>query len=173
MSLLNTIRVTALAAVLLFAAVPAPAKRQPLPPEPTVRITQPFQRVAIRQINYVPIGAQIEVVGYFSHKADETDSDLQVYLIDHKGGYVVVEAPRRFRSMKYFIRSLHVHRGEVVVARGTLTRQTDKPTKNYPAGWLEINPVESIARYEGPLPEDLHYVRVVHRLFGRTITEYK
>jgi hypothetical protein len=127
------------------------------------------QRVAIETIDSCPIGQDIEVVGYFSHKAGEIDGDLQVYLIDHKGSFVVVEAPRRFRDMKYFIRGLHLHRGELVVARGVLTRQHDKPTIKYRNGWMEIQPVEYIARYVGPKPDDLHYVRVAHRLFGRAV----
>ena len=167
------VMVTAFGAALLFVATPAPARRHRLPPDPTIVVTQPNQRVAIEQIQLAPVGSLIEVVGYFSHKAPETDGDLHLYLINHKGGFVVVEAPRRFRDMKYFIRSLHLHRGELVVARGTLTRQPDKPTKVYPAGWMELNPVADIGRYSGPLPDDLHYVRVVHRLFGRTHTEYK
>jgi hypothetical protein len=125
------------------------------------------QRVAIEKIDSAPIGQDVEVIGYFSHKSDEIDGDLQVYLIDHKGSFVVVEAPRRFRDMKYFIRGLHLHRGELVIARGVLTRQHDKPTIKYRNGWMEIQPVEYIARYSGPKPSDLRYVRVAHHLFGR------
>jgi hypothetical protein len=124
-------------------------------------------RVAIENIDRAPVNQPVEVVGYFSHKSDEIDGDLQVFLIDHKGSFVVVEAPRRFRAMKYFIRSLHLHRGELVIARGTLTRQHDKPTIKYRDGWMEVNPVLFIARYQGPKPPDLRYVRVAHRLFGR------
>jgi hypothetical protein len=128
--------------------------------------------VSIGSIDKAPVGEEIEVVGYFSHKSDEVDGDLQVWLIDHKGSFVVVEAPRRFRDMKYFIRGLRLHRGELVVATGVLTRQHDKPTINYPNGWMEIQPVDSIARYEGPEPTDLRYVRVAHHLFGRaTVTQ--
>ena len=121
----------------------------------------------IAAIDRAPIDREVEVVGYFSHKSDETDGDLQVFLIDHKGDFVVVEAPKRFRSMKYFIRGLHLHRGELVVARGVLTRQHDKPTIRYRDGWMEIQPVEYISRYAGSKPADLHYVRVAHHLFGR------
>ena len=127
------------------------------------------QRVAIEKIDAAPIGQEVEVVGYYSHKSGEIDGDLQVYLIDHKGSFVVVEAPRRFRDMKYFIRGLHLHRGELVVARGVLTRQHDKPTIKYRNGWMEIQPVDYIARYLGPKPADLHYVRVAHRLFGKAV----
>lgn len=132
----------------------------------------PATRVAIGDVGRTPVGEEIEVVGYFSHKSDEIDGDLQVWLIDHKGSFVVVEAPKRFRDMKYYIRGLRLHRGELVIARGVLTRQHDKPTVNYPNGWMEIQPVDSIARYEGPKPADLHYVRVAHHLFGRaTVTQ--
>ena len=127
----------------------------------------PYQRIAIGDLERVPIGSEIEVVGYFSHKSPEIDGDLEVFLIDHHGYFVVVEAPRRFKSMKYYIRSLHLHRNELVVARGVLTQQHDKPTTHYVNGWLEINPVETIARYDGPKPQDLHYLRVVHRMFGK------
>ena len=137
-------------------------------PAVTVAVTQAGQVVAIDQIDHVPVGADVTVIGYFSHKADETDGDLQVYLIDHRGSYVVVEAPRRFRPMKYYIRGLHFHRNDIVIARGTLTRQFDKPTERYPAGWMELNPVTSIAHYDGDLPQDLHYVQVRHHLFGKT-----
>lgn len=124
-------------------------------------------RVAIEKIDSSPVNQEVEVIGYFSHKSDEIDGDLQVYLIDHKGSFVVVEAPRRFRDMKYFIRGMHLHRGELVIARGVLTRQHDKPTIKYRNGWMEIQPVDFIARYTGPKPADLHYVRVAHHLFGR------
>ena len=128
-------------------------------------------RVPIERIELATVGREIEVVGYFSHKSDETDGDLQVWLIDHKGDFVVVEAPKRFRDMKYFIRSLRLHRGELVIARGVLTRQHDKPTIRYRDGWMEIQPVDFIARYEGPKPDDLHYVRVAHHLFSKaTVT---
>lgn len=127
----------------------------------------PYQRTPIAQLGRVPLGIEIEVVGYFSHKSPEVDGDLEVYLIDHRGQFVVVEAPRRFRDMKFYIRSLHLHRGELVVVRGILTQQRDKPTKHYVDGWFEIQPVETIARFTGPVPDDLHYVRVVHRMFGR------
>jgi hypothetical protein len=127
------------------------------------------QRVAIEAIDSAPVNQEVEVVGYFSHKSGEIDGDLQVYLIDHKGSFVVVEAPRRFRDMKYFIRGMHLHRGELVVARGVLTRQHDKPTIKYRNGWMEIQPVEYIARYIGTKPDDLHYIRVAHHLFGRAV----
>jgi hypothetical protein len=127
------------------------------------------QRVALENVDKAPVGQRIEVIGYFSHKSNEIDGDLQVYLIDHKGSFVVVEAPRRFRDMKYFIRGLRLHRGELVIARGVLTRQHDKPTIKYRNGWMEIQPVDYIARYEGPKPKDLHYVRVAHHLFGRAV----
>lgn len=126
-----------------------------------------YERVPISQLQHVRLGAAIEVVGYFSHLTQEIDGDLQIYLIDHHGQFVVVEAPHRFRPMKSFMRSLHLHRDEVVIARGLLTRQSDKPTKFYLDGWPEIQPVEAIARYSGALPDDLHYTRVVHRMFGR------
>jgi hypothetical protein len=75
--------------------------------------------------------------------------------------------------MKFFIRGLRLHRGELVVARGVLTRQHDKPTIKYRNGWFEIQPVDSIARYVGPMPDDLHYVQVKHHLFGRaTVTQH-
>ncbi|MDQ6780593.1 MAG: hypothetical protein M3Z37_05495 [Candidatus Eremiobacteraeota bacterium] len=127
----------------------------------------PYQRVPICDLTRVSVGDRIEVVGYFSHATNEIDGDLQVYLIDHHGQFVVVEAPRRFRDMKFFVRSLHLHRGELVVARGVLTRQADKPTKFYLEGWMEIQPVEMVARYSGTLPDDLHYTRVVHHMFGK------
>lgn len=125
-------------------------------------------RVTIDRIQDAPVGKEVEVVGYYSHKSDEIDGDLQVWLIDHKGNFVVVEAPKRFRDMKYFVRAMHLHRGELVIARGVMTRQHDKPTTEYRSGWMEIQPVDYIARYEGPKPADLHYVRVAHHLFGRT-----
>ena len=151
--------ILALIVAITTALTPAPAAS----PAPAV------VRVPIERIDKAPVGQAVEVVGYFSHKSDEIDGDLQVWLIDHKGSFVVVEAPRRFVAMKYFIRGLHLHRGELVIARGTLTRQHDKPTIKYRDGWMEINPVGYIARYEGPKPADLHYVRVAHRLFGRAV----
>jgi hypothetical protein len=152
----------------IFVSTAAAASASSLAPVPA----GPATLVSIGAIDKAPVGQEIEVVGYFSHKSDEIDGDLQVWLIDHKGSFVVVEAPRRFRDMKYFIRGLHLHRGELVVATGVLTRQHDKPTINYPGGWMEIQPVDSIARYEGPEPADLHYVRVAHHLFGRaTVTQ--
>ncbi len=81
---------------------------------------------------------------------------------------MVAEAPHRFRDMRFFIRGLHFHRGDLVIVRGTLTRQLDKPTDNYPAGWMEINPVTSIAHYHGEIPPDLHYTQVTRSLFGHT-----
>ena len=153
-----------LACVAVLAAAALITPLQSLPPPPA--------RVPIALIDRAPLDREVEVVGYFSHKSDETDGDLQVFLIDHKGDFVVVEAPKRFRSMKYFIRGLHLHRGELVIARGVLTRQHDKPTIRYRNGWMEIQPVDYIARYTGPKPADLHYVRVAHHLFGRaTITQ--
>jgi hypothetical protein len=157
----------AIVAALLFPAAAA-AERKIYPPPITVVVSEPGQRVSIGEIDRAPVGADISVIGYYSHKSNETDGDLQVYLIDHKGSFVVVEAPRRFRAMKSFIRSLHFHRGDLVIARGTLTRQFDKPTDNYPAGWMEINPVTQIAHFTGDVPDDLHYVQVTHALFGRT-----
>jgi hypothetical protein len=148
-----------------YAAVAGAADLAPIPAGPPMR-------VSIGDIEKAPVGQEIEVVGYFSHKSDEIDGDLQVWIIDHKGSFVVAEAPKRFRDMKYFIRALRLHRGELVIAQGVLTRQHDKPTLNYPTGWMEINPVDYIARYEGQKPADLHYVRVAHHLFGRaTITQ--
>ncbi|HME82927.1 MAG TPA: hypothetical protein VKF82_12760 [Candidatus Eremiobacteraceae bacterium] len=138
------------------------------PPPITVSVDAPGQRVAIADIDRTPVGADITVIGYYSHKSDETDGDLQVFLIDHKGDFVVAEAPHRFREMRYFIRGQHFHRNDLVIVRGTLTRQFDKPTFNYPAGWMEINPVTSIAHYDGDEPADLHYTQVIHNPFGRT-----
>jgi len=150
----------ALVAAVLFSAPAAGA----VPP--------PAQRVAIENIDKAPVGQEVEVVGYFSHKSDEIDGDLQVWLIDHKGSFVVAEAPIRFRAMKYYIRGLHLHRGELVIVRGCLTRQHDKPTTKYRDGWMEVNPIDYIARYEGPKPADLHYLRVAHHLFGKvTVTQ--
>ena len=34
---------------------------------------------------------------------------------------------------------------------------------------MEIQPVDSIARYEGVKPDDLHYVRVARHLFRRAV----
>lgn len=151
----------ALVAAFFMAAAPAGADS-----------TAAAQRVSIGSVEDAPIGQEIEVVGYFSHKSNETDGDLQVFLIDHKGSFVIVEAPRSHRAMKYFIRGLHFHRGELVIARGVLTRQHDKPTIKYRNGWMEIQPVEYIARYVGPKPDDLRYVRVAHHLFGpATVTQ--
>src|SRR5215472_12092219 len=152
---------------MLTAATPAkPAPSMPIPASTVAT------RVAIDSIQDAPVGQEVEVVGYFSHKSDEIDGDLQVWLIDHKGDFVVVEAPRRFRDMKYFIRGMHLHRGELVIARGVMTRQHDKPTTQYRNGWMEIQPVDYIARYEGAKPADLHYVRVAHHLFARaTVTQ--
>ena len=154
------------AALFLFGPNAARAGHRVYPPPVSVQITQPGQRVTIHDIDRAPVGAHVEVIGYYSHKSQETDGDLQVYLIDHHGSFVVVEAPRRYRDMKYFIRGLHFHRGDLVVAVGTLTRQFDKPTNNYPAGWMELNPVGDIAHYVGEIPPDLHYRRVTHGLFG-------
>jgi len=166
----KNVLLAALAGALLFAAgAPAVAHRHKAPAV-TVDVAQPGQRVAIAHIDEAPVGADVTVIGYFSHKADETDGDLQVYLIDHRGNYVVVEAPRRFRAMKYYIRGRHFHRNDIVIARGTLTRQLDKPTERYPAGWMELNPVTSIEHYHGALPPDLHYTRVRHHFLGKTTT---
>lgn len=155
---------------MLLACVPVLAAASLI--TPLRSLTPPPARVPIALIDHAPVHQEVEVIGYFSHKSDETDGDLQVFLIDHKGDFVVVEAPKRFRSMKYFIRGLHLHRGELVIARGVLTRQHDKPTIRYRNGWMEIQPVDYIARYTGPKPADLHYVRVAHHLFGRaTITQ--
>jgi hypothetical protein len=160
--------VTAAIVAALLCPAGANADRKVYPPPVSVVVSEPGQRVAIGEIDRAPVGADISVIGYYSHKSNETDGDLQVYLIDHKGSFVVVESPRRFRPMKSYIRSLHFHRGDLVIARGTLTRQFDKPTDNYPAGWMEINPVTQIAHYTGDIPDDLHYVQVTHALFGRT-----
>lgn len=162
------------AAFLLSAAVSAAAiEPQGAPNAPGNPVPAgAAQRVSIGSIQNAPVGREIEVVGYFSHKSDETDGDLQVWLIDHKGSFVVVESPTRFRAMKYFIRGLRLHRGELVIARGVLTQQHDKPTTNYRNGWFEIQPVDYIARYEGTKPADLHYVRVAHHLFSKaTVTQ--
>lgn len=129
------------------------------------------QRIAIADIQTAIVGSKVDVVGYFSHKSPEIDGDLELYLIDHHGNFVVVEAPQRYRSMKYYLRGLHLHRGELVEASGNLTIQHDKPTHEYRHGWYEINPVDSLTRYHGPVPEDLHYVRVAHHFLGRvTVT---
>ncbi|HXN08431.1 MAG TPA: hypothetical protein VN860_02085 [Candidatus Acidoferrales bacterium] len=163
---------SALSSALLLSSSTALARHHTRPtPVPMLAVAL-YQRVAIADLERVPIGSEIEVVGYFSHKSPEIDGDLEVYLIDHHGYFVVVEAPRRFKPMKYFIRSLHLHRNELVVVRGVLTQQRDKPTTHYVKGWLEINPVETIARYNGAMPQDPHYVRVVHHMFGKAhITE--
>jgi hypothetical protein len=127
--------------------------------------------VAIAAIQTATIGSKVDVIGYFSHKSPEIDGDLEVYLIDHRGNFVVVEAPVRYRTMKYFIRGMHLHRGELVEVTGNLTIQHDKPTREYRHGWYEVNPVETIARYQGPVPNDLRYVRVAHHFLGRvTVT---
>ena len=161
--------IAALAVVILMLnSTQAPAMHLIHPPPVTVQVTEPGQRVAIVDIDRTPVGADISVIGYYSHKSDETDGDLQVFLIDHKGSFMVAEAPHRFRDMRYFIRGLHFHRGDLVIVRGTITRQLDKPTDNYPAGWMEINPVTSIAHYHGEIPPDLHYTQVTRGLFGRT-----
>lgn len=123
-------------------------------------------RVAIADITRTPVGSKVDVVGYFSHKSPEIDGDLEVYLIDHRGNFVVVEAPVRYRPMKSYIRGLHLHRGELVEVSGNLTIQHDKPTREYRHGWYEVNPVETLTRYHGPVPADLRYVRVAHHLLG-------
>ncbi len=129
------------------------------------------QRVAIAAIQSAQIGSKVDVVGYFSHKSPEIDGDLEVYLIDHRGNFVVVEAPVRYRAMKYYIRGMHLHRGELIEVTGNLTIQHDKPTREYRHGWYEVNPVETMTRYQGPVPDDLHYVRVAHHFLGRvTVT---
>ena len=126
------------------------------------------QRVTIAQIQTVAIGSKVDVIGYFSHKSPEIDGDLEVYLIDHHGNFVVSEAPVRYRAMKYYIRGLHLHRGELIEVTGNLTIQHDKPTREYRHGWYEVNPIESLTRYHGPVPEDLRYIRVAHHLLGPT-----
>jgi 3',5'-cyclic AMP phosphodiesterase CpdA len=125
------------------------------------------QRVAIADIQTAKIGSKVDVIGYFSHKSPEIDGDLEIYLIDHRGNFVVAEAPVRFRTMKYFIRGMHLHRGELVEVTGNLTIQHDKPTREYRHGWYEVNPVETVTRYQGPVPDDLHYIRVAHHFLGR------
>ena len=152
----------------LFLYLPDRAGARPgAAPAGTIPVTQPYQRVAIDQLDRVSVGSTVEVVGYFSHRSAEVDGDMEVYLIDHHGSFVVLEAPRKFRDTKFFIRRLHLHRGELVIARGVLTRQLDKPTKRYKGGWMEIQPVETIARFSGPPPPNLVYTRVVHHMFGR------
>jgi hypothetical protein len=158
--------IAALSCVLILFSTVAQARHRTSPAQSPMLAIAPYQRVAIGDLERVPVGDEIEVVGYFSHKSPEIDGDLEVYLIDHHGYFVVLEAPRRFKSMKYYIRSLHFHRNDLIVARGTLTQQRDKPTTHYVKGWLEINPVETISRYTGPMPQDLHYLRVVHHMFG-------
>jgi hypothetical protein len=129
------------------------------------------QRVAIAAIQTAAIGSKVDVIGYFSHKSPEIDGDLEIYLIDHRGNFVVAEAPVRYRAMKYFIRAMHLHRGELVEVTGNLTIQHDKPTTEYRHGWYEVNPIETLTRYQGPVPSDLHYVRVAHHFLGRvTVT---
>jgi hypothetical protein len=129
-------------------------------------------RVAIADIAQSPIGSKVDVIGYFSHKSPEIDGDLEIYLIDHRGNFVVAEAPVRYRSMKFYIRGMHLHRGELVEVTGNLTIQHDKPTREYRHGWYEVNPVETVTRYHGPVPDDLHYVRVAHHLLGPvTVTQ--
>ncbi|HET9343229.1 MAG TPA: hypothetical protein VFO25_09980 [Candidatus Eremiobacteraceae bacterium] len=160
----SIISIVSVAGALVTSALAVPSQTIPVPASATAT------RVAIDSIQDAPVGQEVEVVGYFSHKSDEIDGDLQVWLIDHRGNFVVVEAPKRFRDMKYFIRGMRLHRGELVIARGVMTRQHDKPTTEYRNGWMEIQPVDYIARYEGPKPSDLHYVRVAHHLFGRVTT---
>ncbi|HEV2038176.1 MAG TPA: hypothetical protein VGQ96_06160 [Candidatus Eremiobacteraceae bacterium] len=158
----------ALASALVLCSSAAFARHHAPSAPQSMLAVKPYQRIAIGDVERVPIGSEIEVVGYFSHKSPEIDGDLEVYLIDHHGYFIVVEAPRRYRSMKYDIRALHLHRNELVFVRGTLTQQRDKPTTHYVNGWMEMNPVETIRRYAGPVPPDLHYLRVVHRIFGGT-----
>ncbi len=158
--------VVALLSVLCLSSSAALASHHTTTATAPLLTVEPYQRVAIADVERVPVGSEIEIVGYFSHKSPEIDGDLEVYLIDRHGYFVVVEAPKRFKAMKYYIRSLHLHRNELVLARGTLTQQHDKPTRHYVNGWMEINPVETLERYTGVMPEDLHYVRVVHRMFG-------
>lgn len=147
-------------ALVLLPALAFGRQRAVQTPAPTIAITTQYQRVPLDVIDRVPVGSKVEIVGYFSHKSEEVDGDLEVYLIDHRGHFAVVEAPHIFRGMKWEIRGHHFHRGDLVVARGPLTRQFDKPTTVYRAGWMEIMPVETIEFYRGELPPDLRYVRV-------------
>ena len=67
---------------------------------------------------------------------------------------------------------LAVHHQELVEVSGNLTVQHDKPTREYRHGWYEVNPVESMTRYHGPVPADLRYVRVAHHFLGPvTVTQ--
>jgi hypothetical protein len=152
----------------LLAVVTGPAQSVADPPKTAEPVVA--SRVAIANITQTPVGSKVDVIGYFSHKSPEIDGDLEVYLIDHRGNFVVVEAPVRFRPMKYYIRGLHLHRGELVEVSGNLTIQHDKPTREYRHGWYEVNPVETVTRYHGPVPADLRYVRVAHHFLGPVTT---
>ena len=155
-------------AVLVLMIGPSPSAADP----PTAGETPIAARVAIADITRISVGSKVAVIGYFSHKSPEIDGDLEVYLIAHRGNFVVVEAPVRYRPMKSFIRGLHLHRGELVEVSGNLTVQRDKPTREYRHGWYEVNPVETMTRYHGPVPSDLHYVRVAHHFLGPvTVTQ--
>jgi hypothetical protein len=154
----------------LLLAMIGPGRSIADPPAATNPVLAP--RVAIADITRISVGSKVDVIGYFSHKSPEIDGDLEVYLIDHRGNFVVVEAPVRYRPMKYYIRGLHLHRGELVEVAGNLTVQRDKPTREYRHGWYEVNPVETVTRYHGPVPADLHYVRVAHHFLGPvTVTQ--
>ena len=118
-------------------------------------VDQTFEQVAIAQAEGVPYGTPVKIVGYYSHESEEIDGDLQIWLIDHHGNYVVAEAPRRYRDMKYEVRALKLRRGELVQVEGTMTQQFDKRTERYPRGWMEVNPIAVIARYTEPKPADL------------------
>jgi hypothetical protein len=156
-----------LALLLVVAGPSRSAADPPVAGKPTVAV-----RVAIADITTMPVGSKVDVVGYFSHKSPEIDGDLEVYLIDHRGNFIVVEAPVRYRPMKSYIRGLHLHRGELVEVSGNLTVQHDKPTREYRHGWYEVNPVETMTRYHGPVPADLRYVRVAHHFLGPvTVTQ--
>jgi hypothetical protein len=154
-------------AAAVLVAVLLPARSAADPPAPDGNPAAAAARVAIAEIQNSAVGSKVDIVGYFSHKSPEIDGDLEVYLIDHRGNFVVAEAPVRFRAMKFYVRGLHLHRGELVELSGNLTIQRDKPTREYRHGWYEINPVETMTRYHGPVPPDLRYVRVAHHFLGR------
>jgi len=150
----------------VLAAALFPATSAADQPAPNGKPASPAVRVAIADIAHSAVGSKVDVIGYFSHKSPEIDGDLEIYLIDHRGNFVVAEAPVRFRAMKYYIRGMHLHRGELVEVSGNLTIQHDKPTREYRHGWYEVNPVESVTRFHGPVPADLRYVRVAHHFLG-------
>jgi hypothetical protein len=157
---------SAILAAITVSALLLPAASAADPPAPSGRPDGTAVRVAIADIAHAAVGSKVDLIGYFSHKSPEIDGDLEIYLIDHRGNFVVAEAPVRYRAMKYYIRGMHLHRGELVEVSGNLTIQHDKPTREYRHGWYEVNPVETVTRYHGAVPPDLHYVRVAHHFLG-------